>query len=475
MNKLKKKYIMKYIRFMTGASLVIIGIILALMISTSLMVSCNQIKKDVAVRKVSAVVHPEWSENAVIYEVNVRQYTPEGTLKAFEEHLPRLKDMGIDILWLMPIHPIGVEKRKGGLGSYYSVQDYKGINPEFGTMQDFKDLVNKAHELGMYLILDWVPNHSAWDNQLVFDHPEWYQKNSNGSMISPFDWTDVVALDYDNPELREYMTDALKFWVIEADIDGYRCDVANEVPLDYWNEATDEVRKVKDVFFLAEAEVPEHHDKAFDMSYGWELHHIMNQLANGEANANNLRTYFKKNDSIFPQNSFRMHFTSNHDENSWNGTEFERMGNAYDALAVFTFTSQGMPLIYSGQEAGLDKRLRFFEKDTIIWDDLTYQEFYKRLIDLKKSNKALEHGSGGGEFIILNNTQDKSIFSFLREKDGNKVLSILNFSDKPVEFKFDDEKANGSYNDYFEGSQVEIMTGDIIILEPWKYKVLIDN
>ncbi len=460
---------------MTGASLVIIGIILALMISTSLMVSCNQIKKDVAVRKVSAVVHPEWSENAVIYEVNVRQYTPEGTLKAFEEHLPRLKDMGIDILWLMPIHPIGVEKRKGGLGSYYSVQDYKGINPEFGTMQDFKDLVNKAHELGMYLILDWVPNHSAWDNQLVFDHPEWYQKNSNGSMISPFDWTDVVALDYDNPELREYMTDALKFWVIEADIDGYRCDVANEVPLDYWNEATDEVRKVKDVFFLAEAEVPEHHDKAFDMSYGWELHHIMNQLANGEANANNLRTYFKKNDSIFPQNSFRMHFTSNHDENSWNGTEFERMGNAYDALAVFTFTSQGMPLIYSGQEAGLDKRLRFFEKDTIIWDDLTYQEFYKRLIDLKKSNKALEHGSGGGEFIILNNTQDKSIFSFLREKDGNKVLSILNFSDKPVEFKFDDEKANGSYNDYFEGSQVEIMTGDIIILEPWKYKVLIDN
>ena len=256
----------------------------------------------------------------MIYEANVRQFTPEGTFKAFEEHLPRLKELGVDILWLMPIHPIGVENRKGGLGSYYSIKDYRGVNPEFGDLDDFKSLVNKAHELGMYVILDWVANHTAWDHAWVTEHPEYYTKNLDGTMKSPFDWTDVVELDFKNQEMQDAMLADMMYWVEENGIDGFRCDVAGEVPVEFWNTARAELDKVKPVFMLAEAEQPNHHVNAFDMSYAWELHHIMNEIAKGNKNAKAINTYFAKHDTLYPTDAYRLYFITNHDENSWNGT-----------------------------------------------------------------------------------------------------------------------------------------------------------
>ncbi|MDZ7741384.1 MAG: alpha-amylase family glycosyl hydrolase [Bacteroidota bacterium] len=358
--------------------------LLYLFISVFLVSACQPTDNKKTAEYNGTFHYPEWSRDDVIYEVNIRQYTPEGTFKAFEEHLPRLKEMGVDILWLMPVHPIGEKNRKGSLGSYYSVKDYLAVNPEFGTKEDFRSLVGKAHELGMYVILDWVANHTAWDNVWVEEHPAWYVKDSSGNFISPFDWTDVIKLDYDNAGMRRAMKDALLYWVKEENIDGYRCDVAGEVPIDFWNEASAELYAVKPVFMLAEAELPEHHEKAFNMSYAWEMHHVMNEVAKGNENANKIQEVLDKNMARFPQGAYRMYFTSNHDENSWNGTVYERMGDAAETFAALTYVLPGMPLIYSGQEAGLDKRLLFFEKDSISWDEMKLLDFYTRLNEIKE-------------------------------------------------------------------------------------------
>lgn len=216
---------------------------------------------------ISNVITPEWVKNAVIYEVNVRQYTPEGTFNAFTEHLPRLKTLGVDILWFMPVNPIGVKNRKGPLGSYYSVKDYTAVNPEFGTMEDFRRLVEQVHEQGMYAIIDWVPNHTAWDHRWTKEHPDWYKQDEKGEFVSPFDWTDVIQLDYDNEEMRQEMIEEMIFWIRESDIDGYRCDVAHMVPVDFWDEARKELDKVKPVFMLAESDQYFLHKNAFDMTY----------------------------------------------------------------------------------------------------------------------------------------------------------------------------------------------------------------
>jgi len=415
----------------------------------------------------------DWSENANIYEVNIRQYTPEGTFEAFSEHLPRLKEMGVDILWLMPVHPIGVEKRKGTLGSYYSVKDYKAINPEFGDMGDFKALVNGIHELDMKIILDWVANHTAWDNQWIVDHPEWYTKDEEGNFIAPYDWTDVADLNYDNPEMREAMIDALKFWVIEADIDGYRCDVAGEVPLDFWDNAITRLREIKPVFMLAESEVPEHHEVGFDMTYAWELHHLMNMIAQGKAPADTLNDYHLKQDTLFPDDAYRMIFTSNHDENSWNGTVFERMGEGAKTFAVLSVTLPGMPLIYNGQEAAMDKRLEFFEKDQIEWGDFEYQDFYETLLDLKSKNTALWNGEYGGNLELLNTNAPASVIAFVRENGEDLVLSILNLSPLTHDIMIEAGDYAGTYTELFSEKSMDVAPDFSRKLGPWEYKVLV--
>lgn len=436
--------------------------------------ACNSNQtKNTNHNKKTELMQTDWTKNANIYEVNIRQFTDEGTIKAFQKHLPRLKEMGVDILWLMPVFPVGELNRKGSLGSYYAVKDYKDINPEFGNIDDFKSLVKEAHSLGMYVILDWVANHSAWDNPWATEHPEWYQHDENGNFVSPFDWTDVIAFDYNNPIMRDSMVDALKFWIQEADIDGYRCDVAGMVPTDFWDNARDQMDSIKPVFMLAEDEDnPDLLRKAFDMNYGWKLHHLMNDIAKNKKNANDIWDYMAWNDSTYPKKSYRMYFTSNHDENSWNGTVKERMGDASEVMAVLAYTVPGMGLIYSGQEAGLDKRLRFFEKDTINWDRMVNADFYKTLNNLKKENKALWNGEAGGTMLRLGDGSNQFVYAFIREKDDNKVIVILNLSDKPQSFSFDDENISGNFKNVFDGEEFVMDKETTIDLQPWNYIVV---
>ncbi|HEY6437823.1 MAG TPA: alpha-amylase family glycosyl hydrolase [Ignavibacteriaceae bacterium] len=414
---------------------------------------------------------PEWSYDNAIYEVNIRQYTEEGSIKAFEKHLPKLKELGADILWLMPIHPIGEKNRKGSLGSYYSVKDYKAVNPEFGTLEEFKAFVRMIHKMGMYVIIDWVANHTAWDNEWIIDHPEYYTTDSLDNIITPVpDWTDVADLNYDNKELWAEMIDALKFWVEECDIDGYRCDVAGMVPIEFWIEARIELEKIKNVLMLAEWDTPEIH-LAFDMTYDWEVHKLMNQIAKREKNAVDLMNQLLDEERDFGKNAFRMQFTSNHDENSWNGTVFERLGNGVETFAVLTCVIPDMPLVYSGQEAGNTKRLSFFDKDTVEWKEYELFDIYSKLFQLKKDNKALRNGDQGGKMTFLQSSNKENIFAFTRSTEGDKILAIFNLSDKPFEFELTGESLQGSYKNYFTGKLESFVSSETFNLKPWEYRI----
>lgn len=437
--------------------------------------SCNQsiTKKEKKEPTQLKMKHADWTKNANIYEVNIRQYTPEGTINAFRKHLPRLKDMGVDILWLMPVQPIGVKNRKGSLGSYYSVRDYKTVNPEFGTMDDLKALISEAHQKGMHVILDWVANHSSWDNVWAKEHPEYYEKNEDGSFHSPYDWTDVIEFNYDNPAMRDSMIRALEFWVKETDVDGYRCDVAGMVPTDFWNDARTRLEKLKPVFMLAEDEdnvgLVEY---AFDMNYTWKMMHLMNDIAKGNKKVSALWDNLAWSKQTFPSYTYRMYFTSNHDENSWNGTTKERLGNGAQAFAVLTYVVPGMPLIYSGQEAGNTKPLRFFEKDTIDWSNVALGGFYKTLNELKKNNNALWNGKAGGEIIEIGRGQNDNVFACERRKADNKILAIINLSAEKQLFSIDSDEFIGDYTDIFRNEKVTIDVGHQFNLKPWEYIVL---
>lgn len=419
--------------------------------------------------------HPEWSKNATIYEVNIRQYTPEGTFKAFESHLPRLKAMGIDILWLMPIHPIGVEKRKGTLGSAYSVKDYYAVNPDYGTMEDFKALVKKAHEMGMYVILDWVANHSSWDNLLTKDHPEWYTKTREGNFQPTpwYDWDDIIDFDYEQPGLRKYMTEALRFWVREADIDGYRCDVAGFIPVDFWENARAELDALKPVFMLAEWESRDLHKKAFDMTYAWSLWEKLHGVSVKNQSIGGLVEYLAHDVSTFPKGGYRMTFTDNHDKNSWEGTPFTNFGDALPAAMVFAALVNGMPLVYSGQEAGFAKSLKFFDKDQIIWKDHPNTTLYTTLFALKHRNQALWNGEWGGEMVRLSNDKPNAVVSFAREKNDDKVIVVVNFSAAPVSVALDAAYHKGTYKDLFSGADIVLRGNDTVALPAWGYAVYV--
>ncbi|MCI9053933.1 MAG: alpha-amylase [Muribaculaceae bacterium] len=393
----------------------------------------------------TTVNHADWSRNAVIYEVNVRQFTPEGTFKAMENHLPRLKDLGVDILWFMPIHPISQDDRKGKLGSYYAVADYKGVNPEFGSLDDFRDMVKAAHNLGMKVIIDWVPNHSGRDNAWVKNHPDWYKRDDNGKMFGPFDWTDVYEFDYSNPAMRAGMTDAMSFWLREADIDGFRCDVAGRVPVSFWDENRKALEAVKPgIFMLAEATEPELLQNAFDMDYNWPMKDLFSAIAatSGQytfkdaegkmktfpgAHAADILAQLDKEAAMYPADSYLMNMITNHDLNSWEGTEFERLGNLQGAFAVLTFTLPGMPLIYTGQEVALDRAFEFFDKDEQpAWDSKPeVVNFYKILTTLRHTRPELAAGDKGAAVEALP-TASPDVIAFRR---GN-VLTIANLGSK---------------------------------------------
>lgn len=418
--------------------------------------------------------HPEWSKNATIYEVNLRQYTQEGTFKAFELHLPRLKKMGVDIIWLMPIHPIGEKNRKGKLGSYYSIRDFYGINPEFGTMKDFKNLVKKIHSMGMYVIIDWVGNHSAWDNPLAEQYPEWYTKTREGNFQPTpwYDWDDVIDFDYENPELRKYMTEALKFWVKEADIDGYRCDVAGFIPVDFWENVRKELDEIKPVFMLAEWESRDLYKKSFDMTYSWSLWEAMKEAINHQKNAK-LIEYFAHDVSTVPRNAYRMTFTDNHDKNSWEGTQYSNFGKGLDAAIVLTGVINGMPLCYSGQEAGLDKSLNFFDKDPIVWKPHHNEELFTKIFHLKHSNQALWNGKYGGEMVRINNDKMSQVISFSREKNSDKVIGIFNFGNAETNVNLQTQYHKGVYTNLFSGKKITLAGNDNFLLPAFSYLILV--
>lgn len=412
---------------------------------------------------------PEWSADASIYEVNVRQYSPEGTFNAFTEHIPRLKEMGVEILWLMPIHPIGEENRKGPLGSYYAVADYQAVNPNFGTKDDFRTLVETAHDHEMKVLLDWVANHTAWDAVWTETNPEFYETDENGNFVPPVDdWTDVIQLDVDNPEMQEQMIQAMEYWVEEFNIDGYRADVAYMVPTDFWVEARQRLDEIKPVFMLAEAEVPELH-AAFDMTYAWDYAETIRNIGSGEAELSALDEALNENFERFDKSDYRMFFTTNHDENSWTGSDPEMYGNNFQNFAVLSATVWGMPLIYSGQESGLDQQLEFFGKDLIEWGNYRLEDFYRTLLTLKSENSALYNGSAGGDYLKISSDRDDAIFSYKRINDDDKVFVVLNFSDDAVDFTFDSGD-QGRWLDEFSGDSVSVSAE--YQMAPNSYRVL---
>lgn len=395
----------------------------------------------------TAITHLDWTRQATIYEVNLRQYTQEGTIRAFMQHLPRLQRMGVGILWLMPLQPIGVKERKGTLGSYYAIRDYTAVNPEFGTLDDLQALVKDAHARGMKVILDWVANHTAWDHAWTTAHKDWYKLNAQGEIYPvTFNegtpdveyWTDVVALDYRSEGLRQAMIEAMAFWVREADLDGFRCDVAGLVPVDFWDRARATLDALKPMFMLAEWSDPALHRGAFDMSYGWDLADLFKAVGKGKADARDFHAWFQTlppatGPQAFPAHAYRMRFTNNHDFNSWHGTDRELYGEAWQALVVLSFTLPGMPLIYSGQEAQLDKRLAFFEKDAIAWGDVPLERFYTELVALKRAHPALAAGQYGGRLMPLATGNDR-VLAFARVLDGDAVTVVVNLSGQPQRY-----------------------------------------
>ncbi len=417
--------------------------------------------------------HPEWSKNASIYQINTRQFTKEGTFKAAQEQLPRLKELGVDIIWLMPVHKIGEKNRKGTLGSPYSVKDYYSVNPEFGNLQDLKDFVNTAHQQGLYVILDWVANHTAWDNILVEQHPEWYDKDYKGHFRPTpwWDWSDIIDLDYNKPALRKYMTEALKYWVKEADIDGYRCDVAGFVPVDFWNNVRKELDAIKTVFMLAEWEARDLHAEAFDMTYAWSWNEYLHKICTGKADVNSLYIYYSWNECAFPSNSMRMTFVSNHDKNAWEGTMWEQFGEGLEAAIVLSVVGDGMPLIYNGQEAGNTKRLEFFEKDPIEWKKHSIGDLYKKLFALMKENTALWHAKWGAKMIKVPNSAEAEVFSFVRQNDVDKVFAVFNFSENTHKVEFKEDLYRGNYVDFTTNQEVELDQNFKLDMKPWSYKV----
>lgn len=409
--------------------------------------ACSPSQKESQKKVISKVEQLDWSKNSSIYEINIRQYSKEGTINAIRKDLPRIKSMGTRILWLMPIHPIGEINRKGTLGSPYSVQDYKELHPDYGTKKDFQKFVDEAHEMGFKIIIDWVANHTAWDNPWT-QHKDWFELTEEGNFMPPTgtDWSDVIQLDYDNHDMRAAMIDALEYWVREFNIDGYRADVAGMVPTDFWVDAKAALDKIKPVFMLAEDGEPELVIEAFHMNYAWEYAHIIREIAKGKRPITAVDSLLARDSERFPTSAYRMYFTSNHDENSWTGTDNGMYGDNFHNFAVLSATIGGMPLIYNGQESGLDKQLEFFEKDPIEWKDYKYQDFYTTLIGLKRDQKALWNGDFGGSLELID--LPEGLYAYKRVKDESEVVVVLNFSDDFVKVNLADVGVNENYTTY---------------------------
>jgi glycosidase len=452
-------------------------------------------QKDAEVNKNDKLIAPisdQVLETAVIYEANIRQYSKEGTFKAFTKDIPVLKELGVKVIWLMPINPISEikrkatdgsftseiedkEERKKYLGSYYSVSDYKAINPEFGNKDDFKALIDTAHNNGIYVIVDWVPNHTGWDHPWITNHPDWYTQNEKGEIIDPINpdtgkswgWTDTADLNYDNLDMQQEMIKDLKYWVKNFDIDGYRMDVAHKVPPVFFNEAITELKKIKPIFMLAEAEQHELFRNGFDMQYAWEGHHILNSIAKGEATVSDFDSYMNKQNELLEASDFNMNFVTNHDENSWSGTVKERMGEASEILTTLVYTMPGMPLVYSGQEYDLNHRLKFFEKDSIPKTKGATWDLLAKLGDLKNNHIAFHGGKKGAAYQRIETNNDH-ILIFKRTKGKEEVYFVGNLSEQTQKFS---ANLDGISYDLLAQKNIDFVSQNME-LTPWEYYLL---
>lgn len=427
-------------------------------------------KKAEAKKDTTVIAGPDWIKQSNVYEVNVRQYTPEGTFKAFAASLPRLKQMGVDILWFMPVTPISKTDRKGALGSYYAVADYKAINPEFGTMDDFKQLVQQAHDSGFKVITDWVANHTGADHPWLTQHPDFYNRDSTGKAKYVFDWTDTRDLNFDNKVMRDSMIASMKYWLQETGIDGFRCDVAEEVPVDFWKDCIQQLRKVKNVFMLAEGDKGNLHTAGFDASYAWDMFQTMKKVAAGNRNALSLDSVLIRQDSTFRAGAVRLYFTSNHDENSWNKSDFGTFpGLKHGAFAVLTQTMRtSLPLIYSGQEEPVLRAIPFFEKDNMGFRKYARAPFYKMLLNLRKRNEAL---ATDASFRKVSVGDDKALYAYVREKGKDKILVILNLSNKEQTITIKDSTLIGEPMNLFLGAKEPFTLNHSFNIEQWGYIV----
>ncbi|MFD2602538.1 alpha-amylase family glycosyl hydrolase [Flavobacterium suzhouense] len=473
---------------------------LLLAIVLTAFISCKDDKKaaeqpEMAQVETLAPVSDAMMENAVIYEANIRNYSPEGTFNAFTKDIPHLKELGVKVLWVMPVYPISLKRRKATgdlsiedikdpkerekyLGSYYAISDYTAVNPDLGTKEDFDKLVKTAHENGMYVILDWVANHTGWDHKWITEHPEYYHKNAKGEVTDPLDpktgkpwgWTDVAHLDYTSKVLYEPMKNEMEYWVKNHNIDGFRCDVADNVPTEFWQYAIPKLKEVKPVFMLMESEKPYLFKGIFDMGYNWPVHHMMNDIAKGKKTVKDLDGLLAKRATEFKKEDIWMNFTSNHDENAWNGTEYERMGEGAEAFAALTYIMPGMPLIYTGQEYDFNRRLKFFEKDEITHQKGKMYPVYEKLGKLKNTNAALNGGKKPAAYNRIATSADTHILAFDRENGKDKVVYIANLSAKPQAFT---APVEGEYTNYMSGQKVTLAKGQQFRFKPWEYWVLV--
>lgn len=459
------------------------------------MMGCKNNSEDIASTAIEKF-SPAVEENSVIYEVNIRQYSPEGTFNAFTKDIPQLKELGVKIIWVMPIFPISQTKRKatGGddskfasempaaeqhkyLGSYYAVSDFTKVNPEFGTIEDFRNLVKTAHENGIYVILDWVPNHTGWDHVWIKNHPEYYTKNTKGEIIDPINpetgkswgWTDVADLNYDNQNLRKAMTADMMYWIKDEAIDGFRCDVAGNVPLDFWQQAIPQLRKQKNIFMLAEAWEPALlKNNLFDMAYAWDGHHTLNKIAQGKEPVKQFDAYIEKINKDYEANDILMNFVDNHDENSWNGTIKSRLGEAEEAMTALTYLMPGMPLVYSGNEYGLAHSLKFFEKDSIPKTKGKQWELRAKLGKIKNEIDALHGGKNKATYKRIPATNE-NVLVFERMKNGKKVIYLANLSAKPVSVSL---PLNGQFKDIMNEKMMDLKALQVLSMLPWQYYIL---
>ena len=423
------------------------------------------------------IEHPDWTREAVLYQINTRHFTPEGTFRAAIDELPRLKALGVDILWLMPIHPIGEENRKGTLGSPYSVKDYYDVNPEFGTKADFRAFVDAAHAAGFKVILDLVANHTAWDHPLRQQHPDWYEKTLTGEFRPTpwWDWSDIVDLDFSQPGVREHIGGAMEYWVRDFGVDGYRADVAGYVPLDFWEGMRARLDAIRPVFLLGEVQQTAWHRAAFDATYAWDWHNTSKNVAKGNGNATSFYGYYAENESLWPRAAMRMTYIENHDSNAWEGTIYENYGDALEAMTALSFTGEGLPLIHNGMEACNAKRLEFFEHDPIAWDqnpDCTYGALLRDLIAFRDANPVLHNMPWGARMHKLENDAPEQLLSWVRQADGDQVIGLFNFSAKPVSATVDSAVLEGDYL-AFRSDETTRMDGTLPVeLGPWEYRLL---